>query len=73
MPQLRSNAAHTHIFVQAGVGGLAASSIAGACRSWNPPLPRIVTAEPQSASCATDREVFERMVPEARELHSGSP
>jgi diaminopropionate ammonia-lyase len=49
--QLRSNVAPTHIFVQAGVGGLAASVIASAYGRWMPAFPRIVTVEPQRAAC----------------------
>lgn len=49
--QLHANAAPTHIFVQAGVGALAASVIASACRTWTTVFPRIVTVEPQRAAC----------------------
>jgi diaminopropionate ammonia-lyase len=49
--QLTRHAAPTHLFVQAGVGGLAAAVIAGVCRHWAPSLPRIVVVEPDQASC----------------------
>jgi diaminopropionate ammonia-lyase len=48
--QLTRHAAPTHLFVQAGVGGLAAAVIAGVCRHWTP-SPRIVVVEPDQASC----------------------
>jgi diaminopropionate ammonia-lyase len=49
--QLLHHAAPTHLFVQAGVGGLAAAVIAGVCRYWAPAPPRIVVVEPEQASC----------------------
>jgi diaminopropionate ammonia-lyase len=49
--QLARHPAPTHLFVQAGVGGLAAAVIAGVCRHWARSLPRIVVVEPDQAPC----------------------
>jgi len=40
----------THLFVQAGVGGLAAAMTAG-LRAWMAPPARIVVVEPETAAC----------------------
>jgi diaminopropionate ammonia-lyase len=40
----------THLFVQAGVGGLAAAMTAG-LKAWMAPPARIVVVEPQAAAC----------------------
>ncbi len=45
--------APTHVFVQAGVGGLAAAVAAAARRSWGE-SPRIVVVEPTAAACIAD-------------------
>jgi diaminopropionate ammonia-lyase len=49
--QLTHHAAPTHLFVQAGVGGLAAAVIAGVCRCWAGSPPRIIVVEPDHAPC----------------------
>jgi len=41
----------THVFVQGGVGGLAASVAAGLRQHWGAEAPRIVVAEPELAAC----------------------
>jgi diaminopropionate ammonia-lyase len=41
----------THMFLQAGVGGLAAAAIRGAQRAWPGHMPRIVVVEPVAADC----------------------
>lgn len=41
----------THIFVQAGVGGLAASVAAHALAVYGPAMPKVVVVEPQRAAC----------------------
>ena len=43
----------THLFVQAGVGGLAAAMADGLCDLMRPPA-GIAVVEPQSAACVTD-------------------
>jgi diaminopropionate ammonia-lyase len=40
----------THLFVQAGVGGLAAALCAHARQAWRP-APRVVVVEPRTAAC----------------------
>jgi diaminopropionate ammonia-lyase len=55
MEEIRLQLAHalppTHMFLQAGVGGLAAAVIAGAQRAWPGHMPRIVVVEPVAADC----------------------
>ncbi len=48
----------THIFVQGGVGGLAASVVAHVWERAGPPLPTVVIVEPEEADCllATARQ-----------------
>ena len=41
----------THVFVQGGVGGLAASVIAHVWERVGPPLPTVVVVEPEAADC----------------------
>ncbi len=41
----------THVFVQGGVGGLAASVAAGLRQHWGGEAPRVVVAEPELAAC----------------------
>lgn len=43
--------APTHVFVQGGVGGLAAAVTAGLRQSWGDQGPRIFVVEPQLAAC----------------------
>ncbi len=43
--------APTHIFLQGGVGGLAASVISGFRQHWSDRVPRAVVVEPSSAAC----------------------
>ena len=49
--QLKQSATPTHIFIQSGVGGLAAAVIAGVCRRWPAQTPLFVTVEPSLAPC----------------------
>jgi diaminopropionate ammonia-lyase len=49
--QLKQSARPTHIFIQSGVGGLAAAIIAGVCRRWPAQTPLFVTVEPTLAPC----------------------
>ncbi|MGH8137880.1 MAG: diaminopropionate ammonia-lyase [Steroidobacteraceae bacterium] len=65
--QLAEYAPPTHIFVQAGVGGLAAAVIAGAARAWVAHRPRIVVVEPDRADC-----VFRSIVNDRRSSVEGS-
>jgi diaminopropionate ammonia-lyase len=44
-------AAATHLFLQAGCGGLAAAVIAHFWESWGPSRPRLVVVEPERADC----------------------
>lgn len=41
----------THIFVQAGVGGLAASVAAHALAVYGPAMPKVIVVEPERAAC----------------------
>jgi diaminopropionate ammonia-lyase len=41
----------THVFIQGGVGGLAAAVCDYFCHAWAPDMPRIVIVEPELAPC----------------------
>ena len=43
--------APTHVFLQGGVGGLAAGVIAGLKQYWEADMPRVVIVEPELAAC----------------------
>lgn len=43
--------APTHVFLQGGVGGLAASVAANLRQYWGPDAPRVVVVEPELAAC----------------------
>jgi diaminopropionate ammonia-lyase len=43
--------APTHVFLQGGVGGLAASVAAALRQHWGPDTPRVVVVEPDRAAC----------------------
>lgn len=43
--------APTHVFLQGGVGGLAAGVAAGLRQHWGPDAPRVVIVEPELAAC----------------------
>ena len=43
--------APTHVFLQGGVGGLAAGVIAGLKQYWEEDMPRVVIVEPELAAC----------------------
>ena len=43
--------APTHVFLQAGVGGLAAGVIAGLRQYWGDNMPRVAIVEPELAAC----------------------
>jgi len=45
------NEAPTHIFLQGGVGGLAASVAAGIRQKWGDNSPRVIIVEPDQADC----------------------
>jgi len=49
--QLGQHPPPTHVFVQAGVGGLAAAIVAGAYQHWPGAVPRVVIVEPLRADC----------------------
>ena len=49
--QLGTSQPPTHVFVQAGVGGLAAAVAAGFHRYWADIRPRLVLVEPEAANC----------------------
>jgi diaminopropionate ammonia-lyase len=42
----------THLFLQCGVGGMAAGVTAGLWRRLSPATPRVITVEPAAAACA---------------------
>ncbi|UWQ03460.1 diaminopropionate ammonia-lyase (plasmid) [Aliiroseovarius crassostreae] len=46
--------APTHVFLQGGVGGLAASVAAGLRQYWGQDAPRVVIVEPELAACLFD-------------------
>lgn len=43
--------APTHVFLQGGVGGLAAGVVAGLRQYWGEAMPRVVIVEPELAAC----------------------
>lgn len=43
--------APTHVFLQGGVGGLAAGVVAGLRQHWRDDMPRVVIVEPELAAC----------------------
>ena len=43
--------APTHVFLQGGVGGLAAGVVAGLAQYWGKAAPRVVIVEPDLAAC----------------------
>lgn len=43
--------APTHVFLQGGVGGLAAGVIAALCQHWGDAAPRMIIVEPELAAC----------------------
>ena len=45
------DAAPTHVFLQGGVGGLAAGVVAGLRQFWGEGAPRVVIVEPELAAC----------------------
>jgi diaminopropionate ammonia-lyase len=47
----QSNEPPTHVFVQGGVGGLAAATAAALRQLWGPASPRVVVVEPKLAAC----------------------
>jgi diaminopropionate ammonia-lyase len=49
--QLASAPAPTHLFVQGGVGGLAAAVCASAAQLWPGSTPRLIVVEPSGAAC----------------------
>jgi diaminopropionate ammonia-lyase len=49
--QLPTGAAPTHVFLQAGVGGMAASLCARFWQNWAAARPRVVIVEPDRAAC----------------------
>ena len=65
--QLSDRAPPTHLFVQAGVGGLAASLVQGLYDSWQPPS-RFIVVEPKNAACVTAGLCAASPVPVAGDL-----
>ena len=49
-----SSSPPTHIFLQCGVGGVAAGVAAGLWRRMSPDVPRVVTVEPAAAACVLE-------------------
>ncbi|MBR9844223.1 MAG: diaminopropionate ammonia-lyase [Rhodobacteraceae bacterium] len=45
------NAAPTHVFLQGGVGGLAAAVVAALHQYWGADRPRVIVVEPELAAC----------------------
>ncbi|MEA5465981.1 diaminopropionate ammonia-lyase [Leptothoe sp. PORK10 BA2] len=52
----------THVFVQAGVGSLAAGILARLCHISDRPMPRFVVVEPQGAPCLFESKTHNRLV-----------
>jgi diaminopropionate ammonia-lyase len=51
LEQLPPDAAPTHVFVQGGVGGLAAAVLAHLWEAWGAERPRLAVVEPERADC----------------------
>jgi diaminopropionate ammonia-lyase len=50
----RIDAPPTHVFIQGGVGGLAAAVVAQTWEAWGEDRPRVVVVEPDRAACIFD-------------------
>ncbi|NEQ51509.1 MAG: diaminopropionate ammonia-lyase, partial [Leptolyngbya sp. SIO3F4] len=51
----------THVFVQAGVGSLAAAILAYLCNLSNRPMPKFVVVEPQGAPCLFKSKTYNKL------------
>ncbi len=51
----------THVFVQAGVGSLAAAILARLCNLTDHPMPRFVVVEPQGAPCLFESKTHNQL------------
>lgn len=60
----------THLFVQAGVGGLAAAVCASASQLWGVSCPRLIVVEPSGAACLYASALAGTPTPAAGEVHT---
>jgi diaminopropionate ammonia-lyase len=60
----------THVFVQAGVGGLAGSICAHFQRSWGVRRPRFIVVEPERAACLYASALAGNLTPAQVEVHT---
>jgi diaminopropionate ammonia-lyase len=60
----------THVFVQGGVGGLAASTAAALRQLWGEASPRVVVVEPDRAACLLESAVRGRLTAVAIETET---
>jgi diaminopropionate ammonia-lyase len=60
----------THVFVQGGVGGLAAAVCAGFCNLWGVQSPRVIVVEPSGAACLFASAVAGRPTPARGKVHT---
>lgn len=51
LSQLPQNEKPTHVFLQGGVGGMAAAVVAHLWELWGKDLPKIIVVEPENADC----------------------
>lgn len=68
--QLRSSPPPTHVFVQGGVGGLAAAVCAGFCNLWGVRSPKVIVVEPSGAACLFTSAVAGKPTPARGEVHT---
>ncbi len=60
----------THVFLQCGVGGVAAAVVAGLRRTMGAALPKVVAVEPVRAACVLESLAAGRPVRVAGDLHT---
>lgn len=68
--QMGSASPPTHVFVQGGVGGLAAAVCAGFRNLWGAQSPQIIVVEPSGAACLFASAVSEKPTPAPGKVHT---
>src|SRR6185437_8564049 len=68
--QLSAARVPTHLFVQGGVGGLAASVYESASQRWRESCPRMIVVEPSGAACLYESALEGVPTPAVGEVHT---